>query len=69
MTFANDCANCCFFRAKKEKFAFRYAKIAQKFCEWKPYEEDIVVFNSDNYLYIVSDTEIASHFRNAKFTL
>ena len=54
---------------RKKNFAVRSAKIAHKFCEWKPYKEDIVVFNSDNYLYIVSDTEIASHFRNAKFTL
>ena len=41
MTFANDCANCCFSRKtdaqRKKNFAFRSAKIAQKFCEWKPY--------------------------------
>ena len=40
MTFANHCMNCCFFAqnlcAMKEKFAFHSAKIAQKFCEWKP---------------------------------
>ena len=36
MTFANDCANCCFFAQRKKNFAFRSAKIAQKFCEWKP---------------------------------
>ena len=40
MTFANDFANCCFSRKtdaqRKKNFAFRSAKIAQKFCEWKP---------------------------------
>ena len=41
MTFANDCANCCFFAQRKKKFAFRSAKIAQKFCEWKPYVHSV----------------------------
>ena len=42
---------------RKKNFAFRSAKIAQKFCEWKPYvklslsKNDILVFLSqiDNF--------------------
>ena len=62
MTFENDCANCCFYARKtdakrKKNFAFRSAKIALKFCEWKPYvklslsKNDILVFLSqiDNF--------------------
>ena len=30
MTFANDCANCCFFRAKKEKFCVSFRKDCAK---------------------------------------
>ena len=40
MTFANDCANCCFSRKtdaeRKKNFAFRSAKIAQKFTNENP---------------------------------
>ena len=37
MKFANDCAK-CFFSAQKcsATKALAFAKIAQKFCEWKP---------------------------------
>ena len=35
MTFALNCTKCCFSR---KKFAFRSAKIAQKFCERKSYK-------------------------------
>ena len=52
MTFANDCANCCFFAqnwcAKKEKFCVSFCKIAQKFCEWKPYKLSIVAYGRNH---------------------
>ena len=57
-----------FFAQRKKNLRFVPQKLRKSFANGNPMRK-IVVFNSDNYLYIVSDTEIASHFRNAKFTL
>ena len=37
ITFANDVFSRKTDAQRKKNFAFRSAKIAQKFCEWKPY--------------------------------
>ena len=33
---------------RKKNFAFRSAKIAQKFCEWKPYKLSIVAYGRNH---------------------
>ena len=53
---------------RQKNFAFRSAKIAQKFCEWKPYcRKYIVKYGGKNYLVNYEDSENGDEDKNVSY--